>query len=177
MSVVVRGAVARLGSGLFLALTCLSCASFVDLPPRAKGGVENPVLVSLPEGERAYLRRLRGPDQKPAEFRYLDAILGPTGVVLDRYRLENPAWSAPGRSWWDRFKDSLVREPEVPVAFRIYMNMYHQGEPDRLAPPGFTYEPLKEWEPKAGEKKSTVDGTTTATPKAKTNIPSAQSKE
>lgn len=115
----------------------MSCASYVDLPPRAVGGVENPIRADLPEGQRLYLKKLRTPEGAKVRYEYLDAILGPEGRVLDRFRVDNPAYARAKRSFFQELFDHLRTDPKIPLSFRIYLDMYHPGVNDTRTPPGF----------------------------------------
>ncbi len=114
-----------------------SCTTFVDIKGRQKGSVDNPVLCDRPEGEREYLKRLRSPEGDPVSYEWLDAVLGPQGHVLDRFRILNPARKNDTRSIGTKFLDLFREEPKLPPAFRIYMDMYRAGQRDKEAVPGF----------------------------------------
>jgi hypothetical protein len=82
------------------------------------GSLENPVRVAGPEGERAYLGRLRCADGKsPKIGRAAPAGVGAFGSLVDAYPLDCGA-AAPG-------KVSLV------------MDKYHEENPEARAPAGF----------------------------------------
>ncbi len=82
------------------------------------GTVRNPVRVAGPEGERAYLARLRCGDGKaPAIGRAAPAGVGAYGTLVEAYPLDCGA-AAPG-------KVSLV------------MDRYHEENPEARAPSGF----------------------------------------
>ena len=159
---------------LFLTLATLpfACVSFVDLPPRAKGGVENPVLCDSPECQRNYLRRLRPPQKRGNEkrsdesrlaknrvdenflyYEYSDVILGPKGKLLDRFIINNPldGSSEDPRGPWDVFMDLFRDTPLVPPAFRIYMDMYNPGVMDTKPVKGFRLIELKDALEKPGK--------------------------
>jgi hypothetical protein len=113
------------------------CRTYVDIQPPAKGSVENPVLCDQPEGQRRYLRLMRGPDGSPVKFEYLDAVQGPGGHILDRFKVENPARKTDKRSMFSQLWDYIASDPEVPVYFRIYMDLYNPGKLDTEAVPGY----------------------------------------
>ncbi|MGZ8283519.1 MAG: hypothetical protein ACXWUN_11315 [Allosphingosinicella sp.] len=86
------------------------------------GSIENPVRVGGPEGERAYLARLRCANGSPPQVGpRLDAGVGAFGTIVGAYALDcGPA--APGRT-------------------RLVMDMYHEEHREDRAPPGFTVAP------------------------------------
>jgi hypothetical protein len=82
------------------------------------GSLQNPVRVAGPDGERAYLARLRCADGKaPAIGRAAPAGVGAYGTLVDAYPLDCGA-AAPG-------KVSLV------------IDRYHEENPEARAPGGF----------------------------------------
>lgn len=115
-------------------LTGFTCASFTAPPPDAPGGVERPIRCATPEGQRRYLKRLRGADDRALEYEYAGPILGPQGVVLDQFDVENPAPDSrsAGAAALDVFRSRPVRADRI----RIYMNLYVEGC-ETVAPPGF----------------------------------------
>ena len=151
------------GRKAILAVFLLSfgCAGYVDVAPKAIGGVENPILCHLPEGERFYLKKLRTPDGGRVHFEYLDAVLGPEGRVLDRFSVANPAHIKSRRSLWAEFLDLLRTDPLLPRAFRIYLDMYHPGVEDGRVPSGFTAVPVAPASP-AGNSPAPVPAPTAA---------------
>lgn len=116
------------------ALASFTCASFTAPPPDAPGGVERPIRCATPEGQRRYLKRLRGAEDRALEYEYVGPILGPSGVVLDQFDVENPAPDA--RSAGAAALDAFRSRPERPDRIRIYMNLYVEGC-ETAAPPGF----------------------------------------
>ena len=83
------------------------------------GTLENPVRVGGPEGERAYLGRLRCADGKPPQaFDRKSGSVGAFGSVVGLYTLDCGT-AAPGRS-------------------QIAMDMYHEEHREAQAPAGFT---------------------------------------
>lgn len=85
-----------------------------DLPPL--GSRENPVLCDMPQGQRAYLQRLRCKDgSKPSFTRVGSFGAGPDGHILDGYEL-----TCPGTK---------------PVT--IFLDMYHTDHVEPDAIPGF----------------------------------------
>jgi len=83
------------------------------------GTTENPVRVGGPEGERAYLGRLRCPDgQTPRIGARREAGVGAFGSVVAGYELGCGAGTA-----------------------RIVFDMYHQEHVETRAPAGFTVRP------------------------------------
>ena len=85
------------------------------------GSVHNPIRVAGPDGERAYLARLRCADGRaPAIGTRAPAGIGAYGSLVDSYPLDCGA-AAPG-------KVSLV------------MDKYHEENPESGAPAGFRIE-------------------------------------
>lgn len=87
------------------------------------GTMENPVRVGGPEGERAYILRLRCSDgSTPRIGPRSNAGVGAFGTVVDAYVLDCGA-AAPGRT-------------------ELVMDMYHDEHREDRAPSGFTITPL-----------------------------------
>lgn len=86
------------------------------------GTAANPVRVSGPGGERAYIARLRCADGTSPRVgdRHNDGV-GAFGTIVDVYPL-NCGDAAPGR-------------------FRLIMDMYHDDHQENAAPAGFTLTP------------------------------------
>ena len=83
------------------------------------GSVENPVRVGGPEGERAYLGRLRCPDgQTPRIGARREAGVGAFGSVVAGYELGCGAGTG-----------------------RVVFDMYHEEHVETRAPAGFTLRP------------------------------------
>ena len=83
------------------------------------GTMENPVRVGGPEGERAYLGRLRCADGKaPQAFDRKSGGVGAFGAIVGVYTLDCGG-AAPGR-------------------VQIAMDMYHEEHREDRAPAGFT---------------------------------------
>ena len=83
------------------------------------GTTENPVRVGGPEGERAYIARLRcGDGSQPRVGQRGNAGVGAFGTIVDVYPLDCGA-AAPGR-------------------FALVMDMYHAEHRETRAPAGFT---------------------------------------
>jgi len=86
------------------------------------GSAANPVRVHMPEGQRAYLARLRCSDGRaPAFQRIGNTGLGPYGSIVDAYEV-TCADAKPARS-------------------EIHLDMYHPQHVETAAPPGFTIVP------------------------------------
>ena len=82
------------------------------------GTMANPVRVGGPEGERAYIARLRCGDGTPPRVGpRANAGVGAFGTVVDRYPLDCGR-AAPGR-------------------FDLVMDMYHEEHRETRAPAGF----------------------------------------
>jgi hypothetical protein len=80
------------------------------------GADTHPVRCDMPDGERAYLQRLRGADGKvPAFFRIGSFAPGPYGNILDGYKVKSGT-----------------------NAVMVFMDMYHPGFVETNAVPGFT---------------------------------------
>lgn len=85
------------------------------------GSRENPVRVSMPRGQQAYLRRLRCSDDKAPQFERVGNFgPGVFGSIIDGYRVTCAAGAQPGES-------------------TIFMDMYHPDHVETAAPPGFTF--------------------------------------
>ena len=138
-----RGSLRRLASRVFAGFMLLglvawasACVSYVDVRPPAKGSVENPVECGSPLEQRGYLKRLRGSDlERRLEFEYLDSVPGPRDVILDRFRVENPAPDE--RGFFDVLLDEFRSEPEDPPAVRIYMSIYGPSPCEVDGVPGY----------------------------------------
>jgi len=86
------------------------------------GSRENPVRVSMPAGERAYLGRLRCADGAPPVFERAGSFgPGAFGSIIDGYDV-SCAGGAP--------------KPGM-----IFMDMYHPEHDETAAPPGFVLAP------------------------------------
>ena len=84
------------------------------------GSKENPVRVSMPQGQHAYLRRLRCADGKAPKFERVGNFgPGVFGSIIDGYRVACGGDAEPAESL-------------------IYMDMYHPDHVETVAPPGFT---------------------------------------
>jgi len=80
------------------------------------GDQGNPVKCDMPEGERAYLDRLRGVDGKPVKYRRKGSFgVGPNGNIIDGYVVTNG-------------------DKEV----MVFMDMYYEKYVEKAAVPGFT---------------------------------------
>lgn len=83
------------------------------------GSLENPVRVGGPQGQRAYMARLRCSNgERPAIGPRKPAGIGAFGTIVDLYPLDCGA-AAPG-------------------GFGLVMDMYHDGHRESRAPAGFT---------------------------------------
>lgn len=86
------------------------------------GTIKNPVRVGGPQGERAYIARLRcGDGSKPKVGNRHSAGVGAFGTIVDVYPLDCGA-AAPGR-------------------LELVMDMYHEEHVETGAPTGFTIDP------------------------------------
>jgi hypothetical protein len=86
------------------------------------GSLQNPVRVEGPDGERAYVARLRCADGKaPAASAARPGGTGGFGSVTDLVALDCGA-AAPGRA-------------------ELRLDLYHEGHAEERAPPGFTLAP------------------------------------
>jgi hypothetical protein len=83
------------------------------------GSQKNPIRVSMPAGQRAYLSRLRCSDGQPPVF-VRTGNFGPGiyGSIIDGYDVKCPGAS--------------------PAQSLIFMDMYHPDHVENAAPPGFT---------------------------------------
>ena len=86
------------------------------------GTAKNPVRVGGPEGERAYIARLRcGDGSRPKVGQRGSAGVGAFGTIVDLYPLDCGS-AAPGR-------------------FELVMDMYHEEHKEQRAPAGFAIDP------------------------------------
>ena len=86
------------------------------------GSKENPVRASMPQGQHAYLRRLRCSDGQAPQFDRIGNFgLGVYGNIIDGYAVDCGS-AAPGR-------------------VEIFMDMYHAGYVETRPVPGFTIVP------------------------------------
>ncbi|MCR9141303.1 MAG: hypothetical protein NXI24_03565 [bacterium] len=121
-----------------MAASTASCVSFVDLRPPAKGSVENPVECASPLQQRGYLKRLRRSDgETRVQSEYLDSVAGPRDVILDRFRVENPAPDERGIG--TILLDQFRSEPDYPPAFRVYMSIYGEDFCELEPVPGYEF--------------------------------------
>ena len=87
------------------------------------GSQENPVRAEMPQGQRAYLSRLRCADTSRPEFvRVGNFGMGVYGRIIDGYRV------------------ACFRSE--PVESMIFMDMYHPGHQEAEAVPGFSIMPV-----------------------------------
>jgi hypothetical protein len=85
------------------------------------GSAENPVRAHRPQGQGAYLARLRCADGKaPAFYRQGNFGIGVYDNIVDGYR--------------------VTCKGSTPESSLIYMDMYHEGYKENAAVPGFTLE-------------------------------------
>lgn len=83
------------------------------------GSAENPVRVNMPQGQRAYLSKLRCSDGNAPKFhRQGSAGLSPFGNIMDIY--------------------SVVCENAQPESTSIYLDMYHPKHKEKRPVDGFT---------------------------------------
>ncbi len=83
------------------------------------GSEKNPVRVNMPEGERAYLERLRCSDGNAPTFERGGSVgTGPYGTIMDVYELR-----------------CLSGQP---ANSSVYMDMYHGDYVENRTIPGFT---------------------------------------
>jgi hypothetical protein len=86
------------------------------------GSKENPVRAEMPQGQRAYLNRLRCADGKaPSYHRVGNFGIGVYDRIIDGYE--------------------VVCEGSTPDKSMIFMDMYHPGHREAAAVEGFTIEP------------------------------------
>ncbi len=82
------------------------------------GAAKNPVRCAHPEGERAYLDRLRCESGKPPKYVRAGSVgEGPYGTIMDRYALTCPG-------------EETTRG--------VFMDMYHAGFIENQPVPGFS---------------------------------------
>lgn len=92
------------------------------LTDKPLGSAQNPVRAHMPEGQQAYLRRLRCPDGRAPGFGRMGSFgAGPYGSIIDAYFV------------------SCGGTP--PAQSEVYMDMYHAGHVEAAAVPGFTIVP------------------------------------
>jgi hypothetical protein len=86
------------------------------------GSRQNPVRVGGPEGEQAYIARLRCSDGRPPRLgQRTSSGVGAFGTIVDAYPLDC-GQAAPGQ-------------------VTLIMDMYHSEHVEHRAPPGFTIAP------------------------------------
>jgi len=89
-----------------------------QLPPGAVGSWENPIKCYMPEGEMAYMERLRGPDGERVQYRRTGSVgQGVHGNMVDRYIVQS----------WDGS-----------VCVEVFMDMYIRGYREDQPIKGFT---------------------------------------
>ena len=94
-------------------------AALAEAEKHPLGSAKNPVRVNRPEGERAYLARLRCADGRRPDFvRRGNVGVGVFGNIIDVYDV-NCYSAAPGK-------------------VEIYMDMYFNGAGEQRPVPGFT---------------------------------------
>ena len=82
------------------------------------GSAENPVRAEMPQGQRAYLSRLRCANLKRPEYeRQASAGMSPYGNIVDVYL--------------------VTCEGSEPASRRIYIDMYHRGHIETRAVEGY----------------------------------------
>lgn len=83
------------------------------------GSNENPVRAEMPQGQQAYLARLRCADGRAPQFRRVGNFgVGVYGNIIDGY-------------------DVTCADSE-PAKTRVIIDMYHAGHIENMAVPGFT---------------------------------------
>lgn len=86
------------------------------------GSAQNPVRANMPEGQRAYLSRLRCANGRAPTFGRMGSFgAGPYGSIIDGYEVLC-AGSSPARS-------------------EVFLDMYHASHVEAAAVPGFTIVP------------------------------------
>jgi hypothetical protein len=86
------------------------------------GSARNPVRADMPEGQRAYLSRLRCANNRAPTFERMGNYgPGPYGSIIDGYEVMCPG-SSPARA-------------------EVFIDMYHASHVETAAPPGFTIAP------------------------------------
>lgn len=105
---------------LFTLFAFVGCATAPSLAVNNNLGTqENPIKADMPQGQRAYLNRLRCKDNTtPSYYRIGNVGIGAFGHIVDLYQL-NCANSEPKES-------------------KLYMDMYFPGHVENNAPNGFT---------------------------------------
>jgi hypothetical protein len=86
------------------------------------GSQNNPVRAHMPQGQRAYLERLRCSDGRAPEFNRIGNFgVGVYGNIVDGYNVDCGT-AEPGRA-------------------QVFMDMYHRGYVEDRPVPGFTIIP------------------------------------
>jgi len=86
------------------------------------GSAANPVRVNMPEGQRAYLSRLRCADARAPQFQRIGSMgVGPYGQIVDAYDVRCTG--------------------STPASSTLHLDMYHPTHVETHAPPGFTIVP------------------------------------
>jgi hypothetical protein len=89
----------------------------VDAEPFGSSG--NPIRCYGPEGEEAYLGRLRCPSGRRPSFTRLGSEgEGPYETVIDNFAVSCPEWSAPKQVFMDMYHDRTL-ESRAPLGFSI----------------------------------------------------------
>ncbi|MEM8697246.1 MAG: hypothetical protein AAGE05_14585 [Pseudomonadota bacterium] len=111
---ILRGALALIGTA--------AIAGCVTPPHRSGaplGSQANPVRADQPQGQRAYLDRLRCTNGRPPRYERAGNFgPGPYRTIIDGYEVECAG--------------------SAPASVMIFMDMYHRGHQEDEAVPGFT---------------------------------------
>ena len=87
------------------------------------GSADNPVRADMPEGQRAYLSRLRCSNGRAPTYNRIGNMgPGPYGSIIDAYQVDCAAGATPARRV-------------------VHMDMYHPGYSEAAPVPGFTIVP------------------------------------
>ncbi len=87
--------------------------AIVDAAPL--GSEANPVRCAHPDGERAYLSRLRCPSGGPSTYERAGSVgESPYGTIMDLYEVKCPEWPEAASIYMDMYHEKYVESRPVP---------------------------------------------------------------
>ena len=94
--------------------------AIAEADTQSLGSEKNPVRAQMPQGQRAYLARLRCSDGAAPDFYRIGSFgVGVFGNIVDAY-------------------DVTCADGATPEKTKVYMDMYHRGYVEDRPVPGFT---------------------------------------